>query len=58
MATYETALMRNYYNGRTETLRSCTLDAIDWVKTYLDNSKTVSISTKLVLNIKNKKTIK
>ncbi|XP_037910249.1 peroxisomal carnitine O-octanoyltransferase [Hermetia illucens] len=31
--TYETALMRHYYNGRTETLRSCTVDAANFVKT-------------------------
>lgn len=40
VATYETALMRNYYNGRTETLRSCSLDAIDWVKAYVNPKET------------------
>lgn len=28
--------MRDYYNGRTETLRSCTVEATDWVHTFLD----------------------
>lgn len=30
--TYETALMRFFYNGRTETVRSCSIEALDWVK--------------------------
>lgn len=41
VATYETALMRNYYNGRTETLRSCTLDAIAWVEAFVDPNESV-----------------
>lgn len=42
MPTYETALMRQYYNGRTETVRSCTVDAVNWVKTFENPSETVS----------------
>ncbi|KAH8280115.1 hypothetical protein KR018_007983 [Drosophila ironensis] len=30
--TYETALMRQYYNGRTETLRSCTRAVADFLR--------------------------
>lgn len=30
--TYETALMRFFYNGRTETVRSCTAEALKWVQ--------------------------
>lgn len=30
--TYETALMRFFYNGRTETVRSCTAEAVQFVK--------------------------
>lgn len=41
VATYETALMRNYYNGRTETVRSCTMAAIDWAKSFTDPNETV-----------------
>lgn len=41
MPTYETALMRQYYNGRTETVRSCTADAVKWVKTFDDPNETV-----------------
>lgn len=40
--TYETALMRFFYNGRTETVRSCTVEAVDWVKA-MDNPK-ISVS--------------
>jgi len=30
--TYETALMRQYYNGRTETLRSCTAAVAEFLR--------------------------
>lgn len=30
--TYETATTRSYYHGRTETLRSCTVELIEWCK--------------------------
>lgn len=33
--------MRNYYNGRTETLRSCTLDSIAWVESFLNPNDSV-----------------
>ncbi|XP_055851398.1 peroxisomal carnitine O-octanoyltransferase isoform X2 [Episyrphus balteatus] len=29
---YESALMRQYYNGRTETLRSCTMEVVKFIK--------------------------
>lgn len=41
VATYETALMRDYYNGRTETLRSCNVEATEWVRTFLNPDDTV-----------------
>ncbi|KAI8130847.1 hypothetical protein FF38_04977 [Lucilia cuprina] len=31
-STYETALMRHYYNGRTETLRSCTNEVYNFIQ--------------------------
>ncbi|XP_070566797.1 peroxisomal carnitine O-octanoyltransferase-like isoform X2 [Ptychodera flava] len=34
--TYETATTRQFYRGRTETVRSCTVEAIDWSKAMLD----------------------
>lgn len=39
---YETATTRAYYNGRTETLRVCTTDCIDWVKSMINEKSTVS----------------
>ncbi|XP_037027164.1 peroxisomal carnitine O-octanoyltransferase isoform X2 [Bradysia coprophila] len=39
VATYETALMRSYYNGRTETLRSVQCATVDWVRTFLNASE-------------------
>ncbi|KAL7727496.1 hypothetical protein ACLKA6_002119 [Drosophila palustris] len=38
--TYETALMRHYYNGRTETLRSCTSAVHEFLKASSDKSTT------------------
>lgn len=36
--TYETASTRKFYNGRTETLRSSTMDSLNWSKSMLDTS--------------------
>ncbi|XP_060065986.1 peroxisomal carnitine O-octanoyltransferase-like [Ylistrum balloti] len=36
--TYETATTRQFYHARTETLRSCTQEALDWSKAMLDPS--------------------
>lgn len=36
--TYETASTRRFYNGRTETLRSCTTETLNWSKSMLDAS--------------------
>ena len=41
-ATYETATTRQFYHGRTETVRSCTTEAVTWVKAMLDQSTLVS----------------
>ncbi|KAG8232274.1 hypothetical protein J437_LFUL011761 [Ladona fulva] len=38
--TYETATTRIFYNGRTETIRSCTVEAITWVHSMLDDKVT------------------
>ncbi|XP_060651198.1 peroxisomal carnitine O-octanoyltransferase [Drosophila nasuta] len=38
--TYETALMRHFYNGRTETLRSCTSAVHDFLKASSNTSTT------------------
>jgi len=34
--TYETATTRKFYNARTETMRSCTNEALDWCKAMCD----------------------
>lgn len=40
---YETASTRKFYNGRTETLRSCTVESLEWVASMMNNQKTVRI---------------
>ncbi|KAH8407171.1 hypothetical protein KR222_009970 [Zaprionus bogoriensis] len=40
--TYETALMRHYYNGRTETLRSCTTGVHEFLKVAASKDSTDS----------------
>ncbi|XP_006822823.1 peroxisomal carnitine O-octanoyltransferase-like [Saccoglossus kowalevskii] len=42
--TYETATTRKFYHGRTETVRTCTMEAIQWYKAMLDDNIKVSIS--------------
>ncbi|GAB0095092.1 Choline/carnitine acyltransferase domain [Sergentomyia squamirostris] len=48
VATYETALMRNYSKGRTETVRSCTEDAVKWVKCMTETEEVPSTKAKLL----------
>nr|XP_022914216.1 carnitine O-acetyltransferase-like isoform X1 [Onthophagus taurus] len=38
-AHYESAATRKYAHGRTETIRSCSIESIDFAKTMLDNTK-------------------
>lgn len=45
--TYETASTRSFYNGRTETVRSCSVEAITWVQSMLDPAS--SMKTRLQL---------
>ncbi|XP_047101363.1 peroxisomal carnitine O-octanoyltransferase [Schistocerca piceifrons] len=35
---YETATTRAYYNGRTETVRSCTTEQLEWVRSMLNGT--------------------
>ncbi|NXH11674.1 OCTC octanoyltransferase, partial [Bucco capensis] len=35
---YETAMTRRFYHGRTETIRPCTLEAVEWCKAMLEPS--------------------
>lgn len=39
--TYETASTRKYFHGRTETVRSCTQEAVDFAKTILNPASSV-----------------
>lgn len=41
-AHYESAATRKYIHGRTETIRSCSVESIAFAQTMLDKSKTDS----------------
>ncbi|KAB7494235.1 Peroxisomal carnitine O-octanoyltransferase [Armadillidium nasatum] len=41
--TYETATARQFYKGRTETCRSCTVEVVDFVKTMTSPTATVPV---------------
>ncbi len=41
-ATYETATIRQFYHGRTETLRVCTQEVVDMCRVMLDSLASVS----------------
>lgn len=38
-AHYESAATRKYIHGRTETIRSCSIESIDFAKTMMDKGK-------------------
>lgn len=40
--TYETGTTRVYWHGRTETIRSCTMEALQWIKAMADPLLSVS----------------
>lgn len=46
---YETAMTRRFYHGRTETVRPCTVEAVEWCKSMLDPS--ASVNTEILLLI-------
>ena len=35
-ATYETGTARSFYHGRTETVRSCSIDSLEWTKAMVE----------------------
>ena len=37
LPTYETATTRQFYHGRTETVRSCTMETLELAKTLTDS---------------------
>ena len=41
--TYETATMRVFYHGRTETVRSCSIEVKEWIEKMIDPKATVNI---------------
>lgn len=41
-AHYESAATRKYIHGRTETIRSCSVESIAFAKTMLDKGKTIA----------------
>lgn len=41
-AQYESAATRKYIHGRTETIRSCSIESIAFAKTMLDKGKTLA----------------
>lgn len=40
--TYVTAATRQFYHGRTETVRSCFPEVLDWVQAMIEDKKSVS----------------
>ncbi|NWI08301.1 OCTC octanoyltransferase, partial [Crypturellus soui] len=46
---YETAMTRRFYHGRTETMRSCTVEAVEWCRSMLDPSATAYQRQQLML---------
>lgn len=40
---YETAMTRKFYHGRTETMRPCTTEAVNWCRTMMDPTSDVSV---------------
>ncbi|XP_055588371.1 peroxisomal carnitine O-octanoyltransferase [Uranotaenia lowii] len=47
--TYETAMMRQYYKGRTETCRSCSIETVNFIEAMQQHSKESSGATKAKL---------
>jgi carnitine O-palmitoyltransferase 1 len=41
--TYEASMTRLFREGRTETVRACTVESSEWVNSMVDESSTVSI---------------
>lgn len=49
--TYESATTRAYYHGRTETVRSCTVEAMDWCKQMVNKDTTTRLNNSELLNL-------
>lgn len=46
--TYEASMTRLYREGRTETVRPCTIESTNWVKAMESKNATVSNSIKFI----------
>ncbi|XP_073533537.1 peroxisomal carnitine O-octanoyltransferase isoform X2 [Phyllobates terribilis] len=46
---YETASTRMFYHGRTETMRPCTMEAVNWCRSMLDPASTRAQRQELML---------
>ncbi|XP_056375080.1 peroxisomal carnitine O-octanoyltransferase isoform X2 [Hyla sarda] len=46
---YETATTRMFYHGRTETMRPCTMEAVNWCRSMLDPASTKAQRQELML---------
>lgn len=51
---YETAMTRRFFHGRTETMRPCTQEAVDWCKAMTDPATDVYAKRKAMLQAFNK----
>ncbi|XP_028983744.1 peroxisomal carnitine O-octanoyltransferase-like isoform X1 [Betta splendens] len=51
---YETATTRTFYHGRTETMRPCTQEAVNWCKAMMDPTCEVDFKRKAMLVAFNK----
>jgi carnitine O-octanoyltransferase len=49
--TYETATTRQFYHGRTETVRSCTSEAIEFCKEMCNKDKSTRICDRGLLDL-------
>ncbi|CAI5788801.1 peroxisomal carnitine O-octanoyltransferase [Podarcis lilfordi] len=46
---YESAMTRRFYHGRTETMRPCTMEAVEWCKSMVDPAFTLGQRKQLML---------
>ncbi|XP_076594199.1 peroxisomal carnitine O-octanoyltransferase-like [Chaetodon auriga] len=46
---YETAMTRKFYHGRTETMRPCTTEAVNWCRAMMDPTCNVNAKRKAML---------
>ncbi|PIO31725.1 hypothetical protein AB205_0093620 [Aquarana catesbeiana] len=51
--TYEASMTRLFREGRTETVRSCTIESSNFVKSMMDPTKTVSVRFVMLPRVKN-----